>query len=1037
MKTKHLAAISFSLLAFSTYAGEITTDKTCSNTTDADCQGKITVKGNGKLTIDASGGAVTIGDGNDNATEKSTSGANLIVNATNNNNDVLLKGIWTLAGDTELKGNTKNDGGIINSGKFSLADGQTLTMSNGNFTNKAGGEATFSGILKSENAANGLVVEDGKVTLNDATLKGHLNVSGGELSFQAGKSLNADNLNISGGQATFSGNVTATSATDSLKVSGGEVTFSGASNSFGGTSTISGGQVTFGGSNHSFAKDVTVSGGQATFSGTNSFAEKTNISGGQVTFGNTSQNTFGKEVSVTDGKASILGSTNSFSDNVMVSGGEVVIGGNGDTTKSTIAKDLTVSGTGNVELVGGTNSITGKATVDGGGQLTLGGKSNSITSSVSVGDNATFEANGETTLNSTFENKGIASFIEKTEIKGKITNSGVLTVNTVQANKTFTAASGIDNQAGGTFTSTAAGDITITQGGFSNAGTADLGGNLKITAGGFSNTAGNANVNGTMSITSGGMTISGGQVTLKKAAKATIGTTNGTVKLSDNGILDLTQGGTLDLGTNGKYEQTGGTLNANLDIQGTTGTIKELTGGNATDGVKVTGGKLNFTTQSNNPAGSDIQLKTGTNGGGTAQNIVSNSGLTAADVTINGRQAGYITNIATYTLTGLNGAGGLKLSISGDSKPFCNFAGANCSLANVLNEMNNNFSTLPEDYKAFFNALINTRPADYQEALRAMDNKAYMDAEELLLTMQSADILDKVRNLQEGVEGVYLKPRYARIEHQGLTTNRTGFEFYANKNTGYGLASVFANYDHLGGTDLSANIFNVGAAVHTTSLPVGIFGGVRVGGANTEVKNTRFGNYNQGIYKFHTTQAAIFAGIDKDIAFESTHILPSAYLAYFYERHSNFTTSGMNANHLINHTDTTGGATNLKYSGRNLFARRIQDTTDPHYLTLNLGASIQHNFAQNYRWSAHAFYERRLNNNKIKSESSFVDWPGSVWYQEREIGKSLLRLGADLRYQPAADGYFVLFGVDYGRAFGNSNGGYRDYGADLKFGVNF
>lgn len=999
MKTKHLAAISFSLLAFSTYAAEITTTKTCSNTQDADCQGKITVKGNGKLTIDASGGAVTIGEGttveNANSTEKRTDNqANLIVNNNNNNNDVLLKGIWTLAGDTELKGNTKNDGGIINSGKFSVSDAATLTMSNGNFTNKAGGEATFSGTLKSENAANGLVVEDGKVTLNDATLKGHLNVSGGELSFQAGKSLNAGNLNISGGQATFSGNVTATGS-------------------------------------DSNGNSLTVSGGQVTFSGTNSFQEKTNISGGQVTFGNTSENTFAKAVTVSDaGNANFGGSKNTFSDTVTVSGGKASIGG----STNSFAKGLTASG-GELTLGGKQNTIAGDAKVEGTGQLTLeAGATHSFQSNVSVGDNATFEANGETTLNSTFENKGIASFIEKTEIKGKITNSGVLTVNTVQANKTFTAASGIDNQAGGTFTSTAAGDITITQGGFSNAGTADLGGNLKITAGGFSNTAGNANVNGTMSITSGGMAISGGQVTLNKAAKATIAADS--VKLSA-GTLDLTQGGTLDLGTNGKYEQTGGTLNANLDIQGTTGTIKELTGGNATDGVKVTGGKLNFTTQSNNPAGSDIQLKTGTNGGGTAQNIVSNSGLTAADVTINGRQAGYITNIATYTLTGLNGAGGLKLSISGDSKPFCNFAGANCSLANVLNEMNNNFSTLPEDYKAFFNALINTRPADYQEALRAMDNKAYMDAEELLLTMQSADILDKVRNLQEGVEGVYLKPRYARIEHQGLTTNRTGFEFYANKNTGYGLASVFANYDHLGGTDLSANIFNVGAAVHTTSLPVGIFGGVRVGGANTEVKNTRFGNYNQGIYKFHTTQAAIFAGIDKDIAFESTHILPSAYLAYFYERHSNFTTSGMNANHLINHTDTTGGATNLKYSGRNLFARRIQDTTDPHYLTLNLGASIQHNFAQNYRWSAHAFYERRLNNNKIKSESSFVDWPGSVWYQEREIGKNLLRLGADLRYQPAADGYFVLFGVDYGRAFGNSNGGYRDYGADLKFGVNF
>ena len=1031
MKTKHLAAISFSLLAFSTYAAEITTDKTCTQTADADCQGKITVKGNGKLTIDASGGAVTIGDGNDNATEKSTSGANLIVNATNNN-DVLLKGIWTLAGDTELKGNTKNDGGIINSGKFSLADGQTLTMSNGNFTNKAGGEATFSGTLKSENAANGLVVEDGKVTLNDATLKGHLNVSGGELSFQAGKSLNAGNLNISGGQATFSGNVTATGSDsngNSLTVSGGQVTFSG-TNSFQEKTNISGGQVTFGNtSENTFAKAVTVSdAGNANFGGSkNTFSDTVTVSGGKASIGG-STNSFAKGLTASGGELTLGGTSNTFSEAVTVSGGKASIGG----STNSFAKGLTASG-GELTLGGKQNTIAGDAKVEGTGQLTLeAGATHSFQSNVSVGDNATFEALGETIIAKTFDNKGIAIVNKKLTVTEQTTNTGALTIGS-GASATFS--SSVDNQAGGTFTS--AGETTIAAGGFKNAGTADLGGNLKITAGGFSNTAGNANVNGTMSITSGGMTISGGQVTLKKAAKATIGTTNGTVKLSDNGILDLTQGGTLDLGTNGKYEQTGGTLNANLDIQGTTGTIKELTGGNATDGVKVTGGKLNFTTQSNNPAGSDIQLKTGTNGGGTAQNIVSNSGLTAADVTINGRQAGYITNIATYTLTGLNGAGGLKLSISGDSKPFCNFAGANCSLANVLNEMNNNFSTLPEDYKAFFNALINTRPADYQEALRAMDNKAYMDAEELLLTMQSADILDKVRNLQEGVEGVYLKPRYARIEHQGLTTNRTGFEFYANKNTGYGLASVFANYDHLGGTDLSANIFNVGAAVHTTSLPVGIFGGVRVGGANTEVKNTRFGNYNQGIYKFHTTQAAIFAGIDKDIAFESTHILPSAYLAYFYERHSNFTTSGMNANHLINHTDTTGGATNLKYSGRNLFARRIQDTTDPHYLTLNLGASIQHNFAQNYRWSAHAFYERRLNNNKIKSESSFVDWPGSVWYQEREIGKNLLRLGADLRYQPAADGYFVLFGVDYGRAFGNSNGGYRDYGADLKFGVNF
>ena len=1036
MKTKHLAAISFSLLAFSTYAAEITTTKTCSNTQDADCQGKITVKGNGKLTIDASGGAVTIGEGttveNANSTEKRTDNqANLIVN-NNNNNDVLLKGIWTLAGDTELKGNTKNDGGIINSGKFSVSDAATLTMSNGNFTNKAGGEATFSGTLKSENAANGLVVEDGKVTLNDATLKGHLNVSGGELSFQAGKSLNAGNLNISGGQATFSGNVTATGSDsngNSLTVSGGQVTFSG-TNSFQEKTNISGGQVTFGNtSENTFAKAVTVSdAGNANFGGSkNTFSDTVTVSGGKASIGG-STNSFAKGLTASGGELTLGGTSNTFSEAVTVSGGKASIGG----STNSFAKGLTASG-GELTLGGKQNTIAGDAKVEGTGQLTLeAGATHSFQSNVSVGDNATFEALGETIIAKTFDNKGIAIVNKKLTVTEQTTNTGALTIGS-GASATFS--SSVDNQAGGTFTS--AGETTIAAGGFKNAGTADLGGNLKITAGGFSNTAGNANVNGTMSITSGGMTISGGQVTLKKAAKATIGTTNGTVKLSDNGILDLTQGGTLDLGTNGKYEQTGGTLNANLDIQGTTGTIKELTGGNATDGVKVTGGKLNFTTQSNNPAGSDIQLKTGTNGGGTAQNIVSNSGLTAADVTINGRQAGYITNIATYTLTGLNGAGGLKLSISGDSKPFCNFAGANCSLANVLNEMNNNFSTLPEDYKAFFNALINTRPADYQEALRAMDNKAYMDAEELLLTMQSADILDKVRNLQEGVEGVYLKPRYARIEHKGLTTNRTGFEFYANKNTGYGLASVFANYDHLGGTDLSANIFNVGAAVHTTSLPVGIFGGVRVGGANTEVKNTRFGNYNQGIYKFHTTQAAIFAGIDKDIAFESTHILPSAYLAYFYERHSNFTTSGMNANHLINHTDTTGGATNLKYSGRNLFARRIQDTTDPHYLTLNLGASIQHNFAQNYRWSAHAFYERRLNNNKIKSESSFVDWPGSVWYQEREIGKNLMRLGADLRYQPAADGYFVLFGVDYGRAFGNSNGGYRDYGADLKFGVNF
>lgn len=869
-KTVFFGALSFSLFSFVACAGEITTTtEVNANSQQTNPQsGKITVKNAGtQLTLNADTSNITIGDNlqsadDPNLTEEGTT----LKTKSNGNFSVQLTGIWELKGTTEFEGETLNTGGIINHGQFTQTNGKTLTLSNADFTNKAGGQTTFNGTLKIDGASNKLNVEGGKVELKGSgnSLAGALNVSGGELTLDSGKDLTMGSASISGGKVNLAGSITNSGA---FMVSGGELTLSGNSNSMGTSATISGGQI------------------------------------------------------------SISGSNNSFGGNTTISGGELSLVGNG----TTFANALTHSG-------------------------------------------------------------------------GRLTSN---------------------NNA----------DISITTGGFSlTGGTANLQGNISITAGGMNVSGGEVTLGGSNnSITAGGLTVSGGEVTLSGGSKTTVNGSD-SLKIEGTGILNLTQGGTIDLGTTAQFEQSGGTLNAKLTISGDAGNIDGITGGSQ---AKITGGKLNFTTQATNPTGNNIKLQLAANGGaggGTTQQLKSESGLTASDVTFNGRQSGYINNIATYVLTGLNSTNGLALSIVVDPKSFCNFEGGNCSLAQVLRDMNNNFDKLPEDYKAFFNALINTRPEDYSEALRAMDNKSHINAQEMLLNMQSADILEKVRNLQEGNAGVFLKPRYARLQNNALITHRTGFEFYANSTTHYGMGSIFANYDRLSGNDLSADIFNAGIAARTHWWPVGVFGGVRGGFANTTAKNTRLGHYSQDKYVFHTTHAAFFAGLDKKIAiYESTHLLPTAYLAYFYQKNHSFRTQGMDFDHLINHTDITGGNNTHSYSGKKLFARHARGTR-PHYVSLNLGAAIEHDFAQKYRWSAHAFYERRLNSDKIKSRSYFFEYPGT-WIQEQNIGKNMLRLGADLRYQPSVTGFFALLGFDFNKAFGANN--YRDYGVDAKLGIHF
>ena len=151
------------------------------------------------------------------------------------------------------------------------------------------------------------------------------------------------------------------------------------------------------------------------------------------------------------------------------------------------------------------------------------------------------------------------------------------------------------------------------------------------------------------------------------------------------------------------------------------------------------------------------------------------------------------------------------------------------------------------------------------------------------------------------------------------------------------------------------------------------------------------------------------------------------YLAYHFQKNGDFTTQGTNYNYLITDPAST-------YSGSRLFARNVH-TKNLNMVSLNLGVSVQQSFANVYRLGAHLFYERRLTGHKLKSRSDFLDFPGRYWVQEQKIGKNLLRVGVDFKYQPEAVGFFGLVGIDYAKAF--SGNGYRDFGGDLKFGYKF
>lgn len=57
----------------------------------------------------------------------------------------------------------------------------------------------------------------------------------------------------------------------------------------------------------------------------------------------------------------------------------------------------------------------------------------------------------------------------------------------------------------------------------------------------------------------------------------------------------------------------------------------------------------------------------------------------------------------------------------------------------------------------------------YKEALLAIDDVSHLENNELLLAIQSQEILEKVANLQGGVEGAFLRPRFSHLKTDGIS----------------------------------------------------------------------------------------------------------------------------------------------------------------------------------------------------------------------------------------------------------------------------
>lgn len=401
-----------------------------------------------------------------------------------------------------------------------------------------------------------------------------------------------------------------------------------------------------------------------------------------------------------------------------------------------------------------------------------------------------------------------------------------------------------------------------------------------------------------------------------------------------------------------------------------------------------------------------------------------------SDATINVRSAAHA---LSYVVT--TGGGVATLSVLPIENIYADFDGSNISLAKVLVPMSDSASTLSDDYDTFFRALNATQYDFYKEALLALDDVSHLENNALLMDLNSQEVLESIDNLQSGIQGAFLRPRFTHIQKGNLNGRRIGFDIIANKQTPVGLGSAFVRYDHLSG-DLSSQMASAGAALKTPFSWFGVFGGARLGWAKNSIKTNQAAPLN-----YNTFSGNVFAGVDASItlnALPQTQIIPTFYVDVQHFRQQSIRHPGVSyrGSPIFNSIANSG----YVYSGKSLFARQI-NAHNSNLVSANVGLNVRQVLSHPWRLNVYAFFERRLNAKELTTWAQLDDFPGQ-FSQGFKLNQNHLRLGLNADYQAPVNAkgivYYATIGIHYETSIGaNKNNQYRAYGADFKGGMRF
>lgn len=401
-----------------------------------------------------------------------------------------------------------------------------------------------------------------------------------------------------------------------------------------------------------------------------------------------------------------------------------------------------------------------------------------------------------------------------------------------------------------------------------------------------------------------------------------------------------------------------------------------------------------------------------------------------SDATINVRSAAHA---LSYVVT--TGGGVATLSVLPIENIYADFDGSNISLAKVLVPMSDSASTLSDDYDTFFRALNATQYDFYKEALLALDDVSHLENNALLMDLNSQEVLESIDNLQSGIQGAFLRPRFTHIQKGNLNARRIGFDIIANKQTPVGLGSAFVRYDHLSG-DLSSQMASAGAALKTPFSWFGVFGGARLGWAKNSIKTNQAAPLN-----YNTFSGNVFAGVDASItlnALPQTQIIPTFYVDVQHFRQQSIRHPGVSyrGSPIFNSIANSG----YVYSGKSLFARQI-NAHNSNLVSANVGLNVRQVLSHPWRLNVYAFFERRLNAKELTTWAQLDDFPGQ-FSQGFKLNQNHLRLGLNADYQAPVNAkgivYYATIGIHYETSIGaNKNNQYRAYGADFKGGMRF